>query len=67
VAAVQEHSVEQPENGWGPEKKHLPHRLVCRNSHGDTVSITAIIKTQGSDTKLVAQMQPYYEARGLSR
>jgi hypothetical protein len=64
---VQEHSVEQPENGWGPEKKHLPHRLVCRNSHGDTVSITAIIKTQGSDTKLVAQMQPYYEARGLSR
>jgi hypothetical protein len=64
---VQEHSVERPENGWGPEKKHLPHRLVCRNSHGDTVSITAIIKTQGSDTKLVAQMQPYYEARGLSR
>jgi hypothetical protein len=64
---VQEHSVERPENGWGLEKKHLPHRLVCRNSHGDTVSITAIIKTQGSDTKLVAQMQPYYEARGLSR
>lgn len=64
---VQEHSVERPENGWGPEKKHLPHRLVCRNSHGDTVSITAIIKTQGSDTKLVAQMQPYYEARSLSR
>ncbi len=24
-----------------------------------------MIKTQGSDTKLVAQMQPYYEARGL--
>jgi hypothetical protein len=64
---VQEHSVERPENGGGPDKKHLPHRLVCRNSRGDTVSITAIIKTQGSDTKLVAQMQPYYEARGLSR
>jgi hypothetical protein len=64
---VQEHSVERPENGGGPKKKHLPHQLVCRNSHGDTVSITAIIKTQGSDTKLVAQMQPYYEARGLSR
>ena len=30
-------------------------------------SIIAIIKTQGSDTKLVAQMQPYYEAKGLSR
>jgi len=29
--------------------------------------IIAIIKTQGSDTKLVAQMQPYYEAKGLSR
>ena len=28
-------------------------------------SIIAIIKTQGSDTKLVAQMQPYYEAKGL--
>ena len=31
------------------------------------MSIVAIIKTQGSDTKLVAQMQPYYEARGLQR
>jgi hypothetical protein len=62
---VQEHSVEQPGNGWGPERKHLPHRLVCVNSHGETASIIAIIKTQGSDTKLVAQMQPYYEAKGL--
>jgi hypothetical protein len=26
-----------------------------------------LIKTQGSDTKLVAQMQPYYEAKGLGR
>ena len=26
-----------------------------------------LIKTQGSDTKLVAQMQPYYEAKSLSR
>jgi hypothetical protein len=64
---VQEHSVEQPETGRGPEKKHLPHRLVCRNSNGETASIIAIVKTQGSDTKLVAQMQPYYEALGLSR
>jgi len=31
------------------------------------VSIIAIIKTQGSDTKLVGQMQPYYEAKGLER
>src|SRR5512137_2768965 len=64
---VQEHSVERPENGHGPERKHLPHRLVCRNSRGEEVSIVAVIKTQGSDTKLVAQMQPYYEAKGLSR
>ena len=64
---VQEHSVERPENGWGVERKHLPHRLVCKNSRGEVASIVAIIKTQGSDTKLVAQMQPYYEARGLSR
>ncbi|WP_133719218.1 polysaccharide deacetylase family protein [Methylocaldum gracile] len=64
---VQEHTIERPENGWGPEHKHLPHRLVCTNSEGESVSIIAIIKTQGSDTKLVAQMQPYYEARSLSR
>jgi len=64
---IQEHTVERPENGHGPEKKHLPHRLVCRNSKGEEVSIIAILKTQGSDTKLVAQMQPYYEAKSLSR
>jgi hypothetical protein len=63
---VQEHSVEQPD-GRGPERKHLPHRLVCRNSQGHIASILAVIKTQGSDTKLIGQMQPYYEAKGLSR
>jgi hypothetical protein len=64
---VQEHSIELPENGRGPERKHLPHLMVCKNSEGKEVSIIAIIKTQGSDTKLVAQMQPYYEAKSLSR
>ncbi len=64
---VQEHSVERPETGAGPESKHVPHRLVCTNSSGETIGILAIIKTQGSDTKLVAQMQPYYEALSLSR
>jgi hypothetical protein len=64
---VQEHTVERPENGHGPEKKHLPHRLVCTNSAGETAEIVAIVKTQGSDTKLVAQMQPYYEAMSLDR
>ena len=63
---VQEHTIEQPDNGHGPELKHLPHRLVCTNSKGETASIIAIIKTQGSDTKLVAQMQPFYEAKSLS-
>ncbi len=63
---VQEHSIEQPD-GRGPERKHLPHTLVCKSSGGETATIVAVIKTQGSDTKLVAQMQPYYEAKGLSR
>jgi hypothetical protein len=64
---IQEHTVEQPANGHGPEQKHLPHRLVCSSSTGESVDIIAVIKTQGSDTKLVAQMQPYYEAKSLSR
>lgn len=64
---VQEHSVEQPEDGHHPHRPHLPHRLVCTNSRGETASIIAIVKTQGSDTKLVAQMQPYYEALSLGR
>jgi hypothetical protein len=64
---VQEHTVELPETGGSPERKHLPHRLVCKSSSGETASITAIIKTQGSDTKLVAQMQPWYEAKGLGK
>jgi hypothetical protein len=64
---VQEHSVERVEDGSGIRQPHVPHRLVARNSKGETASITALIKTQGSDTKLVAQMQPYYEAKGLQR
>ncbi len=63
---VQEHTIQRAD-GTAPEHKHLPHRLVCRNSRGEAAEIIAIIKTQGSDTKLVAQMQPLYEARGLSR
>jgi hypothetical protein len=64
---VQEHTVERVEDGGPVRNCHLPHRLVARNSQGQTLSITAIIKTQGSDTKLIGQMQPYYEAKGLSR
>jgi hypothetical protein len=61
---VQEHTVEHLD-GRGLSDPYLPHRLVCTNSRGETASITAIIKTQGSDTKLVGQMQPYYEAKSL--
>jgi hypothetical protein len=65
---VQEHSVETLTGDGLPQtQKYLPNRLVARNSAGETISITALIKTQGSDTKLVAQMQPYFEAKGLGR
>jgi hypothetical protein len=64
---VQEHTVEQAGSGAALQRKHLPQRLVCRNAAGDTASIVAIVKTQGSDTKLVAQMQPWYEAKSLVR
>ncbi len=63
---VQEHTVEMLD-GHGLNEKHLPHRLVAKNSSGEEVSIIAIIKTQGSDTKLIGQMQPFYEARTLHR
>lgn len=64
---VQEHTVERMEDGGPIRCPHLPHRLVAANSRGQTLGIIAIIKTQGSDTKLVGQMQPYYEAKGLTR
>ncbi len=64
---VQEHTVENPDSGWGSPYLHLPNRLVCTNSHGETASITVLIKTRGSDTKLVAHMQPYDEAAGQTR
>ncbi|MBF1999884.1 MAG: glycosyl hydrolase family 57 [Synechococcales cyanobacterium M58_A2018_015] len=65
---VQEHSVENLDgSGLSQEQKYIPNRLVARNSQGETISITALIKTQGSDTKLVAQMQPYFEAKGRGK
>ncbi len=64
---VQEHSVEDPQTGHGSKHVHFPNRLVATNSKGETVEIVALVKTQGSDTKLVAQMQPYHEAKGLGR
>ncbi|MGL5082375.1 MAG: glycosyl hydrolase family 57 [Microcoleaceae cyanobacterium] len=65
---VQEHSVEQMDGSpLKSENKYIPNRLIARNSLGEIISITVLIKTQGSDTKLVAQMQPYHEAKGRSR
>jgi hypothetical protein len=61
---VQEHSVETV-TGQPLANKHIPHRLVAHNSQGERVSIIVLIKTQGSDTKLVGQMQPYHEAKTL--
>jgi hypothetical protein len=63
---VQEHTVEAGDE-YGLRNRHLPHRLVCKNSVGEEISIIGVIKTQGSDTKLVAQMQPFYEAQTLDR
>jgi hypothetical protein len=65
---VQEHSVERLDgSSLYHDDKYLPNRLIARNSQGETISITALIKTQGSDTKLVAQMQPYYEAKSRGK
>lgn len=64
---IQEHSIERPSDGQGSHQPYVPNRLVCRNTKGEEISITCIIKTQGSDTKLVAQMQPCYEARSKGR
>ena len=61
---VQEHTVESLA-GEPLHLPHLPHRLVATNSYGETVEITVLIKTQGSDTKLVGQMQPFAEAKTL--
>ena len=63
---VQEHTIENID-GTSIRRPHFPHRLVAKNSIGETQEITALIKTQGSDAKLVAQMQPYYEAKTKTR
>jgi hypothetical protein len=62
---VQEHSVEELD-GNGLKERYLPRKLVARSSTGEEASIIALIKTQGSDTKLIGQMQPFYEAKAMS-
>lgn len=63
---VQEHTIENLD-GTALERPYVPHRLVARNSLGEVTEIVVLIKTKGSDTKLVAQMQPYHEAQTKSR
>jgi hypothetical protein len=63
---VQEHTIENSD-GSTLRQPRLPHLLVARSSEGETASIPVLIKTQGSDTKLVGQMQPYGEAKSLDR
>lgn len=63
---VQEHTIENLDAS-GIKCHNFPHRLVAKNSLGETAEITVLIKTQGSDTKLVAQMQPYAEAKTKHR
>ena len=65
---VQEHSVECMDGSPLQRSQcFVPNQLLAKNSRGEEISITALIKTQGSDTKLVGQMQPYYEALGCER
>ncbi|MBD3264912.1 MAG: glycosyl hydrolase family 57, partial [Candidatus Omnitrophica bacterium] len=63
---VQEHTIEKTDAS-SIDNPYLPHKLVARNSLGEKEEIVALIKTQGSDTKLVGQMQPYYEAKTKGR
>jgi len=60
---VQVHSAEELD-GSGLRERYLPRRLVARDSRGEEASIIALIKTQGSDTRLIDPMQPYCEAKG---
>jgi hypothetical protein len=62
---VQEHTVEELD-GRPLGERYLPRMLLTQNSHGETEHITALIKTQGSDTKLVGHMQPLAEAGSLA-
>ncbi len=65
---VQEHSVQNLDgSSLRDDQKYIPNMLKAQGSNGETISILSLIKTQGSDTKLVGQMQPYYEAIELNK
>ena len=61
---AQEHTIENLDAS-PVRRPHFPHKLIAKNSIGEKAEITVIIKTQGSDNKLIGQMQPYYEAKTL--
>ena len=62
---AQEHTIENLDAS-PIRRPHFPHKLVAKNSIGEKLEITVIIKTQGSDNKLIGQMQPCYEAKTLN-
>jgi len=65
---VQEDSIERLDGkSLEYSDKFIPNLLQSYNSQGEVISIPILIKTQGSDTKLVAQNQPYHQAKGISR
>lgn len=63
---VQEHTIETI-SGSHVNDPFVPHKLQAMNSCGEIEEITVLIKTKGSDTKLVAQMEPYYTAKSMNR
>lgn len=65
---VQEHTIENLDGSVLSEKqKYIPNLLVAKNCTGKKECIEVLIKTQGSDTKLVGQMQPYYQALEIDK
>ncbi len=63
---VQQDTVERPD-GSPADRPGLPHRLVARDSHGQTACITAIIKTGPSSTDRLGRLEHVHEARALNR
>ena len=63
---VQEHSVEQRDGTAHTRAEIRAQSAGGSQQRRNELSIT-MIKTQGSDTKLVGQMQPCYEALSLGQ
>jgi hypothetical protein len=48
------------------QQQHLPHRLIARNSGGETLSITALIQTPSCESQFLGPMQPHERAKTLN-